>query len=127
MPLPSEAWVACRALLGPDAEIHYLFQATSLWVGSAPTPAMVPLIVAVSGREVVLLRCSWWRRYRPKEIWVRFPRAIRLGPVDTSLTPEFAIGSVRLETDEEYVPVIRAADAEIAEQDFLPPDPLPDQ
>jgi hypothetical protein len=30
-----------------------------------------------------------------------------------------------METDAEYVPVIRAADAEITQENCLPPDPLP--
>jgi hypothetical protein len=30
-----------------------------------------------------------------------------------------------MEIDEEYVSVLRAADAELSERDHLPPDPLP--
>lgn len=42
-----------------------------------------------------------------------------------SLGPTVEIGDVLLEIDEEYVPVIRAADLELAGEN-LPRDPLPD-
>jgi hypothetical protein len=42
------------------------------------------------------------------------------------LAPTFTIGNLILETDEEYLAVVRAADAELSETDQLPPDPLPE-
>jgi hypothetical protein len=108
----------CRAFLKPGDEIRYLFP--------AKVYASAPLIIVVTDSSVMLLSCSWFNRDNPKSIWGRYPRKIRLGPVDTSSIPTFSIGAHVLETDEEYVSVINTADAEIAEAEFLPPDPLPD-
>jgi hypothetical protein len=55
---------------------------------------------------VVVLSCGWFKRHKPKSVWARYPRAVQLGPVNTSLAPTFTIGNLVLETDEEYVSVI---------------------
>jgi hypothetical protein len=118
MPVSLAVRERCRTFLKPGEQIRYLF------------PAMVyasaPLIIVVTDSSVTVLSCSWFDRDKPKSIWGRYPRNIRLGPVDISSTPTFEIGTLVLEIDEEYVSVINTADAEIAEADFLPPDPLPD-
>jgi hypothetical protein len=87
---------------------------------------MADFIVAVTDSRVTVLGCSWLRRNRPSSVWATYPRGFRLGPVELygSLPPTVTIGELLLEIDEEYVPVVRAADAEI--MDCVPLDPLPD-
>jgi hypothetical protein len=114
----------CRAFLESGEELRYLFPATSVSLGNLVGTA--PFLVAISGTRVTVLSCGWLRRHKPTSVWARYPRAIRLGPVDTSLAPTFTIGNLILETDEEYLAVVRAADAELSETDQLPPDPLPE-
>jgi hypothetical protein len=125
MPLSSAVRERCRAFLRPDEELHYLFPATSVQLDQG-TPGVAAFIVAVSNLRVTVLSCSWLSRDRPTSVWARYARAIRLGPVDTTSAPTFSIGKMVLETDEEYVSVIRVADAEISEAEFLPADPLPE-
>jgi hypothetical protein len=125
MPLSTAVREQCRAFLQPDEDLHYLFPATSVQLGQG-TPGVAAFFVAISNLRVTVLSCSWRSRTRPTSVWARYPRAIRLGPVDMSMAPTFSIGKLVLETDEEYVSVIRAADAEISEGDFLPADPLPE-
>jgi hypothetical protein len=87
---------------------------------------MADFIVAVTDSQVTVLGCRWLRRNRPSSVWATYPRELRLGPVELygSLPPTVTIGPLLLEIDEEYVPVIRAADAEIT--NLMPLDPLPD-
>jgi hypothetical protein len=80
----------------------------------------------ISDQHVILLACSWLSHNRPRSVHWKYRRNIRLGPVDTTADPVFSIGAMPFQTQDEYISVIRAADAEIAEVDFLPPDPLPD-
>jgi hypothetical protein len=123
MPLSASVRDRCRAFLPEGEELRYVFPATSLWTGRAAM--MADFIVAVTDTAVLVLGCSWFRRNRPSSVWATYPRGFRLGPVELygSLPPTVTIGKLLLEVDEEYVPVIRAADAEIF--DCLPPDPLP--
>jgi hypothetical protein len=125
VPLSSAVRERCRAFLQPDEDIQYLFPATSVQLGRGVL-GVASFIVAVSSVRVTVLSCRWFRRNHPASVWSRYPRAIRLGPVDTSLAPTISIGDLILEVDEEYIPVIRAADAEISDGDFLPADPLPE-
>ena len=124
MPLSSAVWDRCRTFLQPGEELRYLFPATSVALGRMLGTA--PFIVAVSDRYVTVLSCEWLRRHRPASVWARHPRSTRLGPVDTSMAPTFSIGELVLEIDEEYLALVRAADAELDGTDRLPPDPLPD-
>jgi hypothetical protein len=125
MPLSSAVRERCRAFLQPDEDIQYLFPATSVQLGRGVL-GVATFIVVVSSVRVTVLSCGWLGRNRPTSVWSRYPRAIRLGPVGTSMAPTISIGTLVLEIDEEYVSVIRAADAEISEGDFLPADPLPE-
>jgi hypothetical protein len=124
MPLPAAVRDRCRAFLPQGEELRYVFPATSLWTGHAAM--MADFIVAVSDSRVTVLGCRWFRRNRPSSVWATYPRGLRLGPVELygSLPPTVTIGPLLLEIDEEYVPVIRAADAEIS--NCMPLDPLPD-
>ncbi|MEV4311112.1 hypothetical protein [Actinocrispum sp. NPDC049592] len=124
MPLSAAVRERCRAFLPDGEQLRYVFPATSLWTGRA---AMIAdFIVAVTDSQVTVLGCSWFRRNRPSSVWATYPRGFRLGPVELygSLSPTVTIGPLLLEVDEEYVPVIRAADAEIT--NLVPLDPLPD-
>ena len=82
--------------------------------------------VTVTDTQVIVLSGAWLHADRPTGVYARYPRTIELGPVDTKLAPTFQLGNLRLEIDEEYVAVVRAADAELAGAACLPPDPLPD-
>ena len=125
MPLSSAARDRCRALLEQGEELRYAFPATSVGLGRWGV-GVAPFIVVVSDRHVTVLSCEWLRRDRPASVWARHPRATRLGPVDTSMAPTLELGNLVLEVDEEYLAVIRAADAELDDAGGLPPDPLPD-
>ena len=124
MPLPTVVRDRCRAFLPAGEELRYVFPGTSLWSGRVAV--MADFIIAVTDSQITVLGCRWFRRYRPCSVWATYPRGFRLGPVDLygSLPPTVTIGTLLLEVDDEYVPVIRAADAEI--EDCLPLDPLPD-
>jgi hypothetical protein len=123
MPLSAVVRERCRTLLPPDTEIRYLFPAS---VSMVSAMVQKPFIVVITDQNVILLACSWLSHNRPKSVYWTYRRNIRLGPVDTSADPVFDIGGMPFQTQDEYISVIRAADAEIAEADFLPPDPLPD-
>ncbi|HEX3779505.1 MAG TPA: hypothetical protein VHX38_07535 [Pseudonocardiaceae bacterium] len=123
MPLSSAVRKRARAFLPPGTEIHYLFPAMSA-AGGRGAFGTAPFVVAVTDTQVTVLGCGWFSR-KPTSVLAQYPRSIQLGPVDTSVSPTFAIGGLVMETDEEYVPVIRAADAELSQENCLPPDPLP--
>lgn len=127
MPLSAAVRDRCRAYLKPGEEIRYVFPGTSVQVGDLP--GMAPFLVVVTDGGIAVLGCSGrFRKHRPNSVFDRLPRDTRLGPVDIegSLGPTVEIGGVVLEIDEEYVPVIRAADLELAGGANLPQDPLPD-
>ncbi|MFC0429336.1 hypothetical protein [Kutzneria buriramensis] len=121
MPLSSEVRQLCKALLPPGEQIEYVFPALS--VGQ---PGMISLLVVVGTSGITLLACKFFQRHVPESVWATFPRSVRLSPEWTSAGRIIELGTMRLEIDEEYVPVARAADAEHADSDWLPPDPLPD-
>ncbi|RJL32576.1 hypothetical protein [Bailinhaonella thermotolerans] len=124
MPLKAKVRERVRPFLPPGEELHYLFPATAMVSHGG---GMFHTLVAVTETRVVVIACKWLTRDKPDSIWAAYPRAIQLGPVEMgSLGPAIHIGDLTLEVDEEYVPVVRAADAEISPADHLPPDPLPD-
>ncbi|MGH8774245.1 MAG: hypothetical protein ACRDWI_03420 [Jiangellaceae bacterium] len=124
MPVSSTVRERCQRLLAPGEQIRYLFPANSavLPVGLG----VAPFFVAVTDRSVVVLTASFLRRNRPDGVWARHPRNTRLGPLEMSLGPTFALGDVVFEVDEEYAAIIGAADAELDGPARLPEDPLPD-
>ncbi|WP_253777693.1 hypothetical protein [Goodfellowiella coeruleoviolacea] len=79
----------------------------------------------VSDSAVTVLSTGLLGRSKPKSVLARYPRSTSIGPVDPTPIPTFTLSGIRYEVDDEYVPVINAADAENS-ADFLPPDPLPD-
>ena len=123
MPVAPGVRERCQELLEPGEQIRYLFPATSavLSIGIAAAP----FFVAVTDRAVVLIGGKFLRRDRPDQIFRRFPRNTRLGPLETSFGPAFGLGGMILEVDEEYVAVVAAADAELEGPAGMPDDPFP--
>ncbi|TDQ48799.1 hypothetical protein [Actinorugispora endophytica] len=115
MPVSAAVRARVRGFLPVEAEIRYIFPAS--WNES------VFFVFVVTDAAVTVLTNRMFSRSRPKEIWHVFPRAVRIGPVDTHLIPTFELGGRQFEVHEEYVPVINAADAELS-PGALPPDPL---
>lgn len=122
MPVSSEIRDLCRPFLPAGEEIRYVFPATA----STPYASMFTVLVAITASQITVLACTWNSRDRPGSVWSRHPRATELGPPDYSPGPVVTIGDLALEIDDEYIPVVNAADAEIDPGDSLPPDPLPD-
>ena len=123
MPLSKVVRERCRALLPPGTEIRYLFPAAA---SSALGFSFVqkPFIFVVTPENVIMLECSWLSHDRPKAVHWTYPRALKLGPVDTTMDPTFTVQGSPFQTWDEYIPVIMAADAEIRAAG--PEDPLPD-
>ncbi|MBP2321377.1 hypothetical protein JOF56_001762 [Kibdelosporangium banguiense] len=119
MPLSAVVRARCRAFLPEGDGLHYVFPATSL------AQCRSDFIIAVTDTTVTLLSCRWFRRNRPSAVWATYPRHTKLGPVELygSLSPTVTIGPLLLEIDDEYVSVVRAADAEIT--NLVPIDPFP--
>ena len=115
MPVPTAVRTRLKGFLPVDAEIRYVFPAT--WNDSATC------YVVVTDTSVVVVANRRFRKKRPREVWRVFTRNTRIGPVDTHLVPTFELGGREFTVDDEYVPVINAADAELS-PDVLPPDPL---
>ena len=126
MPLSRAVRERCRRFLRPDDQIRYLFPATSVSIGRSAATA--PFLVAVTETEVLVLACGWFRRNSPESVWARHPGTTRLGPIETygSLDPTITLGGLVLQIDEEYAPVVMAADTERLTTDQLPADPFPD-
>ena len=101
----------------PLTSVRFLFPAQVVLGGS--------VLIVVSDQAVTILSTGLWRRTTPKAVHARYPRHVRLGPVEARPIPEFTLRGIRYEVDEEYVPVINAADTELS-TDAMPPDPLPD-
>jgi hypothetical protein len=125
MPLSPAVRQRCREFLPPDAEIQYLFPATSPSLGAARGECAfgtAPFVVAITDTDVTVLGCGWFSR-RPTSVLARYPRQITLGPATDA--PTIAIGNLIMHIAAEDVSVLRAADAELSTRDCLPPDPLP--
>lgn len=120
--MPSRVRERVRPFLRPGERIDYIFPAMGL-IG----PHLGHFLVVVTDVSVTLVSTGGFSRTRPKSVWSRYPRNVRLGPVDTSAGPRFFLGGTFFEIDDEYVAVVNAADAEVGSSDPLPPDPLPDQ
>lgn len=119
MPMPRPVRERCREFLGLDADIRYLFPAMSAGGGAH-------FFFVVTEDQVAVLSTGPLRRTEPKSVWGTYPRGTRIGPVETGAGAAFEFAGSRFEVDEEYVPVINAADAEVFDRDSLPRDPLPD-
>ncbi|HZY28663.1 MAG TPA: hypothetical protein VFE49_10470 [Jiangellaceae bacterium] len=123
MPLPPSVRERCQELLEPGEQIRYLFPATSAVMSIGIAAA--PFFVAVTDRAIVLVTGKFLRRNRPDQVWGRFPRTTRLGPLESSLGPAFELGGMIFEVDEEYAAEVAAADAELEGPAGMPDDPFP--
>jgi hypothetical protein len=123
MPVAPSVRKRCQELLEPGEQIRYLFPATSAVMSIGIAAA--PFFVAVTDRAIVLITGKFLRRNRPDQVWERFPRKTRLGPLETSLGPAFHLGGMILEVDEEYAAVVAAADTELDGPSGMPVDPFP--
>lgn len=122
MPVSSAVRQRVRTFLQPGEDIRYVFPAA--WVN--PSPFVPSFIFVVTDVSVTVLSTGALNRTRPKSVWGRYPRDTRIGPVEMAPGPVFTFGRTVFEVNEEYVPVVNAADAEISSPDLLPEDPLPD-
>lgn len=120
--MPADVRRLCQDLLDPGERIDYLVPVTLAWIGALP--AEVDCYLAVTDRRIAVLTGSQWRRGRPTEVSLQYPRTTRLGPVDFRPVPTVDLGSRSYEIDEEYVAAVHAADAEL--DGLLPEDPFPD-
>jgi hypothetical protein len=77
----------------------------------------------VTDQSVTILYCGMFRKMRPRSVYARLSRNTRIGPVDTNLDPVFSLYGIGYHVDDQYVSMIRAADAELATGDAMPPDP----
>jgi len=124
VPLSSVVRERCRPFPPVGEEIHYIFPASS-----AVTPVGTTLahfIVAVTDTTVTVIATGITTRDKPQSVWARYPRTTRIGPVEMVLEPEFRLGNLVFWVDEQYIPVIAAADSEITAPDFPPPHLLSD-
>ncbi|MGI5163735.1 hypothetical protein ACQEU3_05200 [Spirillospora sp. CA-253888] len=119
MPVPRPVRDRCREFLGIDDEIRYIFPAMAHGGGSG-------FLFVVTDAQISVLSTGSLSRSRPKSVWGSYPRGTRLGPVETGSGASFEFAGAFFELDDEYVPVLNAADAEIFDRDSLPRDPLPD-
>ncbi|MEV5573105.1 hypothetical protein AB0L06_23940 [Spirillospora sp. NPDC052269] len=119
MPLPGPLRRRCREFLGGEVEIRYAFPALSRGGGAG-------FLFVVTGERVTVLCTGSGGRTGPSGVWGSYPRERRIGPVETGAGACFEFAGAFFEVDDEYVPVINAADAEVFDPGILPRDPLPD-
>ncbi|MEU5879443.1 hypothetical protein [Spirillospora sp. NPDC047279] len=119
MPVPRPLRDRCREFLGIEDEIRYIFPAFSYGGGSG-------FIFVITDTQVAVISTGAFSRTKPKSVWGNYPRGTRIGPVETGNGASFEFSGASFEVDDEYVPVINAADTEVFARDSLPRDPLPD-
>ncbi|MFD5090901.1 hypothetical protein ACFWMR_09880 [Amycolatopsis thailandensis] len=120
MPVSSGVRKRIGEFLDPDDEIHYVFPAD---VFGSTNPGV---FFAVTRKTITILTTGYLSRKTPKSVVSTGLRNQRIGPVDTSTVPWFKFNGIDYEIDDEYVPVVHAADAEIMREAAKPVDPLPD-
>jgi hypothetical protein len=110
----------CRAFLGLTGDILYIFPASFPGGGAH-------FVFVVTDSELIIVSTAMFTRSKPKSVWARYPRGVRIGPVDVTGAGAFIdVGGATFEVEDEYIAVINAADAEVFSRDTLPQDPLPD-
>lgn len=122
MPVPTKVRRRVREFVGLSEEIRYLFPA----VGVFTTTGTAQFFFVVTASRIVVVTTGYLSRNTPKGVWGSYPRGTRLGPVEVATGATFEFEGTHFEVDEEYVPLINAADAEEFDQQSLPEDPLPD-
>jgi hypothetical protein len=107
----------CRTFIPPGEQLRYLI----------PGLCGGQVFIAVSDTVITVIWGGLLRRDNPQSVTATHPRTTRIGPVDAgSLDPVVRLGSLTIEIDDEYIPVVAAADAEISAPDFPPPNLLSD-
>ncbi|GLZ12493.1 hypothetical protein Acsp04_27280 [Actinomadura sp. NBRC 104425] len=119
MPVPRPVRDRCREFLGLDTDIRYIFPALTAGGGTG-------FLFVVTDDQITVISTGAVGRADPKSVWGSYPRGTRIGPVETGAGAVFEFANAWFEVDDEYVPVINAADAEVFDRDSLPRDPLPD-
>jgi hypothetical protein len=118
--VPAVVRERCRAFLGLTGDILYIFPASFPGGGAH-------FVFVVTDSELIVVSAAMFTRTKPKSVWGRYPRGVRIGPVElTGAGAYFDLGGATFEVDDEYIAVINAADAEVFSRDTLPQDPLPD-
>ncbi|POM22933.1 hypothetical protein BTM25_51390 [Actinomadura rubteroloni] len=118
MPVSRPARDRCREFLGVGDGIRYLFPAAARGGGAG-------YFFVVTDDQISVLTTGGIGREKPKSVWGTYPRESRIGPVRPG-DGVFEFDGSYFEIDDQYVPVVNAADAEAFEPDSLPRDPLPD-
>lgn len=119
MPVPRPLRERCRDFLDLTEEIRYIFPASHAGGGAH-------VVFVVTDTAVTVISTGALSRVSPRSVWGTYPRRTRIGPVSLGGGVVFTFGGADFEVDDEYVPVINAADAEVFARDTLPRDPLPD-
>jgi hypothetical protein len=119
VPVPRPLRERCRDFLDLTEEIRYLFPASRAGGGSH-------FVFVVTDTAITVISTGTFSRAKPRSVWGTYPRRTRIGPVELGGGAFFEFGGVDFEVDDEYVPVLNAADAEVFARDTLPRDPLPD-
>ncbi|WP_395107800.1 hypothetical protein [Actinomadura sp. SCN-SB] len=119
MPVPRPLRDRCREFLGIEREIRYIFPAMTYGGGAG-------FIFVVTDEQIAVISTGSLGGARPRSVWGTYPRGTRIGPVETGSGASFEFAGAFFAVDDEYVPVINAADTEIFARDSLPRDPLPD-
>ncbi|GAA3923911.1 hypothetical protein GCM10023085_01520 [Actinomadura viridis] len=119
MPVPRPLRERCREFLGIEGEIRYIFPAMNHGGGSG-------FIFVVTDEQIAVIATGSLSGSKPRSVWGSYPRSTRIGPVRTGDGASFEFAGAFFELDDEYVPVLNAADTEIFDRDSLPRDPLPD-
>jgi len=109
----------CERFLPPGTVIRHVF-------GAFPYPMLLPgilrlpfgvvrgdRIVAVTDDAIHVLRCSWWRSWRPTRLLHTLPRNTRLGPVEGLLFAPIPLGGERLRVPWRFFPAVEAADLDL--------------
>ncbi|MFB4314649.1 hypothetical protein [Actinomadura sp. 21ATH] len=119
MPVPRPLRDRCREFLGIEGEIRYIFPAMTYGGGAG-------FVFVVTDEQIAVISTGSLSGSKPRSVWGSYPRGTRIGPVETGNGASFEFAGAFFEVDDEYVPVVNAADAEIFDRDSLPRDPLPD-
>src|SRR5690606_13933769 len=119
MPVPRPLRERCREFLGIDGGIRYVFPAAAFGGGAGS-------FFVVTDDQIAVLSAGERSRVTAKGVRGRYARGTRIGTVESGAGGSFEFAGAVFEVDDEYVPVVNAADAEIFDRDSLPKDPLPD-
>ena len=99
-------------LLRPGESVRYVIPVMAEIMGVF-TMSPFETTIVVTDERIAVVTGGALRRNASARIDREFPRQTRLGPVDESLGPVITLGSVQYEIDDDAVPLVAAADAEL--------------